>query len=196
MFLIVLAVRTSLLFVFRFVLFSCRLAFFLGSLSRSVFSCCCLFSYFLCDCVLCSLYARTRWSCFPVALSFSCSSGYVCCSPRASSCFLLFWLLSSFLVIVAMRLSHVLAVSTLVIIFPPLRSHCSRCPTSSVPSLPLLDFWSNADDFPIPQVNMAQCAGLTLAVGAMVFNFLDKGKKGGGQFLSHLGFLLLSLLSC
>ena len=96
MLLIVLALRTSLLFVFRFVLFSCRLAFFLGSLSRSVFSCCCLFSYFLCDCVLCSLYARTRWSCFPVALSFSCSSGYVCCSPRASSCFLL--ILVAFLV--------------------------------------------------------------------------------------------------
>eukprot|EP00904_Undaria_pinnatifida_P013738 jgi/Undpi1/9495/HiC_scaffold_27.g11951.m1 len=31
------------------------------------------------------------------------------------------------------------------------------------------------------EVNMAQCAGLTLAVGAMVFNFVDKGKKGGGK---------------
>lgn len=28
---------------------------------------------------------------------------------------------------------------------------------------------------------MAQCGGLTLAVGAMVFNFLDKGKKKEGE---------------
>lgn len=81
-----------------------------------------------------------------------------------------------------MLLGHNLAVSVLVTIFPFLRSLLFSLSPPSVPSLPSLVSWSNAGDFPIPQVNMAQCGGLTLAVGAMVFNFLDKGKKGG-QFV-------------
>lgn len=32
---------------------------------------------------------------------------------------------------------------------------------------------------------MLQCVGLTIAVGAMIFNFLDKGKKNKGE----LGYL-------
>lgn len=31
------------------------------------------------------------------------------------------------------------------------------------------------------KVNLMQFVGLAIAVGAMVFNFLDKGKKKGGQ---------------
>lgn len=31
------------------------------------------------------------------------------------------------------------------------------------------------------QVNFMQCFGLALAVGAMIFNFVDKGKKKGGK---------------
>lgn len=31
------------------------------------------------------------------------------------------------------------------------------------------------------KVNLTQFVGLAIAVGAMVFNFLDKGKKKGGQ---------------
>lgn len=31
------------------------------------------------------------------------------------------------------------------------------------------------------EVNTLQCVGLTIAVGAMVFNFLDKGKKKGNK---------------
>lgn len=35
------------------------------------------------------------------------------------------------------------------------------------------------------QVNLMQCFGLALAVGAMIYNFVDKGKKKGGEFAAE-----------
>lgn len=34
------------------------------------------------------------------------------------------------------------------------------------------------------KVNLTQAVGLCIAVGAMIYNFVDKGKKKGGEHLS------------
>lgn len=59
------------------------------------------------------------------------------------------------------------------------RVTCKRCRTDLIAHVYLTR--SSIHLLVFEQVNVVQGAGLALAVGAMVYNFLDKGKKKGGE---------------